>query len=109
MMLALGLGSGRYVVGCEPYKVELEGSNVLIEIGSSRVQAIEVAGVSARSLVVPVRNPNVLVYPQPAAPVPTLIRRRKAAPRLVALDPLGIEKGSKCSVTEVGTNQNIIY
>ena len=49
------------------------------EIGSSRVQAVEVAGVSARclvgrsvcksarSLVVPVQNPNVLVYLQPAA------------------------------------------
>jgi hypothetical protein len=53
------------------------------EIGSSRVQAIEVAGVSARylivrsvcklarSLVVLVQNPSVLVYPQLAAPVPT--------------------------------------
>ena len=36
-MLALGSGLGRYVVGCEPYKVKLEGSNVLIEISSSRV------------------------------------------------------------------------
>ena len=51
-MLALGSGSGRHVVGCEPYEVKLEGSNVLIEIGSSRVQAIEVAGVLARCLVV---------------------------------------------------------
>ena len=53
------------------------------EIGSSRVQAIEVAGVlarcliirsvckSAQSLVVLVQNPSVLVYPQPAASVPT--------------------------------------
>ena len=51
-MPASGLGSGRYAVGCEPYKVKPEGSNVLIEIGSSRVQAIKVAGVSARYLVV---------------------------------------------------------
>ena len=92
------------------------------EISSSRVQAIEVAGVSARclvvrsvcksarSLVVPVQNPNVLVYPQPAAPVPTLVLGvERHTPRPVALDPLGIEKGSKCSVTEVGTNQNTIY
>ena len=60
--------------------------------------------VSAQSLVVLVQNPNVLVYPQPAAPVPTLVLGvERYAPRLVALDP-GIEKGSKCSVTEVGTN-----
>ena len=75
------------------------------EISSSRVQAIEVAGVSARCLVVPVQNPNVLVYPQPAAPVPTLVLGvERHAPRLVALDPLGIEKGSKYSVMEVGIN-----
>ena len=78
---------------------------MLIEIGSSRVQAIDVAGVSARSLVVPVQNPSVLVYPQPAAPVPTLVLGvERHTPRLVALDPLGIEKGSKYSVIEVGTN-----
>jgi hypothetical protein len=48
------------------------------EIGSSRVQAIKVAGVSARCLIVSawclvvlVQNPSVLVYLQPAAPVPT--------------------------------------
>ena len=51
-MLALGSGSGRYAVGCEPYEVKPEGSIVLIEISSSRVQAIEVVGVSARYLVV---------------------------------------------------------
>ena len=56
-MLASGSGSGRHAVGCEPYEVKPEGSNVLIEISSSRVQAIEVAGVSARCLVVPVQNP----------------------------------------------------
>ena len=66
--------------------------------------------VSARNLVVPVQNPNVLVYPQLAASIPTLVLGvERHAPRLVALDPLGIEKGSKYSVMEVGTNQNIIY
>ena len=33
---------------------------------------------SARSLVVPDQSPNVLAYLQPAAPAPTLARRRKA-------------------------------
>ena len=61
-MPASGSGSGRHAVGCEPYEVKPEGSNMLIQISSSRVQAIEVAGVSARCLVVPVQNPNVLVY-----------------------------------------------
>jgi hypothetical protein len=62
-------------------------------------------GVLAWRLVVPVYNPNVLVYPQPAAPVPTLVLSvERHTPRLVALDPLGIEKGSKYSITEVGTN-----
>ena len=51
-MLVLGLGLGRYIVGYKPYKVKPEGSNVLIEISSSRVQAIEVAGVLARYLIV---------------------------------------------------------
>ena len=82
----------------------------LFEISSSRVQAIEVAGVSAQYLVILVQNPSVLVYPQPAAPVPTLVLGvERHAPQLVALGPLGIEKGSKYSVMEVGTNQNIIY
>ena len=51
-MLALGSGSGCHAVGCEPYEVKPEGSNMLIEISSSRVQAIEVAGVLARYLIV---------------------------------------------------------
>ena len=63
------------------------------EISSSRVQAIEVAGVSARCLVVLVQNPNVLVYPQPAAPVPTLIRRRKACSATSSPRPARYRKG----------------
>jgi len=50
---------------------------------------------SARSLVILDQNPNVLVYLQPAAPVPTLARRRKACSATSSPRPARyVEKGS---------------
>ena len=90
-----GSCSCRHAVGCEPYEVKPEGSNVLIR---NRWQYGASAGsrsvcVSARNLVVPVQNPSVLVYPQPAAPVPTLIRRRKAYSATSSPRPARYRKG----------------
>ena len=47
-------------------------------------------GVSAWRLVVRVQNHSVLVYSQPAAPIPTLLLGvERHAPRPIALDPSG--------------------
>ena len=71
--------SGRHAVGCEPPGQTGGAVTCLFVIGGSMVPAQVVfhrrIGVV---LVVPDQSHNILVYLQPAAPVPTLIRRRKA-------------------------------
>ncbi|XTI84271.1 hypothetical protein V2W45_1366707, partial [Cenococcum geophilum] len=51
-------------VGCKPSRSQAYRRDVLSAGRDS-------TGVSARCLVVPVQNPSVPVYPQPAAPVST--------------------------------------
>ena len=91
------------VVGYKPLRSQAYWHSILLLDRNS-------IGVSAQRLVVPVQNPQRPSLPrsQQLLFLPSLGVERHT-PRLVALDPLGIEKGSKCSVTEVGTNQNIIY
>ena len=65
-------------------------------LGGSTVPATGLGSVckSARSLVVLVQNPSILVYPQPAAPIPTLLLGvERHAPRLVAHRPARRKRG----------------
>ena len=75
-------------------QVKPEGSNMPVR---NRWQYSASAGSvckAAQSLVVPDQGLNVLVYPQPAAPVPNLVLSiKRHAPRLVALGSLGMKRG----------------
>jgi hypothetical protein len=78
---------GRRRIGTTGYRGRIAGV-------TARCLIVRSVCKSARSLVNQFRTPSVLVYPQPAAPVPTLVLGvERHAPRLVAYRPARYRKG----------------